>query len=325
MLIARDGGCTKPCCTVGAYGSQVHHALTDWAQGGLTNVDEMALACGPDNRLVHTDGGYTTTLTDTGEVAWHPPPALDHGQARINYYHRPELLLTPPEHTPHPKPGRDAQRDPQWDAEREAAREPDPQPKPDPQPQPQPQCQPEPQCQPRRDADRGAERDPQDEPERDPQPQTDLQCQPRRDADSEPQRDSENAADRGAERESEDEPDCDTGEDVDWDRGSILDWGLESVLDCDPESILQPDHATTLDWDPEWDNMSDQPTPIPPDVEDLSIPEPSDQCIPLNWIPLNAGPPATELDSDTYPYDYPDPRQATATNYAHGGKGVRGP
>ncbi len=26
MLIARDGGCTKPCCTVGAYGCQVHHA-----------------------------------------------------------------------------------------------------------------------------------------------------------------------------------------------------------------------------------------------------------------------------------------------------------
>src|SRR4029078_2213291 len=29
MLIARDGGCTKPCCTVGAYGCQVHHASAD--------------------------------------------------------------------------------------------------------------------------------------------------------------------------------------------------------------------------------------------------------------------------------------------------------
>ena len=28
MLIARDGGCTKPCCTVGAYGCQAHHAST---------------------------------------------------------------------------------------------------------------------------------------------------------------------------------------------------------------------------------------------------------------------------------------------------------
>ena len=64
MLIARDGGCTKPCCTVPAYGSQVHHALRDWADGGNTNVNELALACGPDNRLVDKDGGWTTTIND---------------------------------------------------------------------------------------------------------------------------------------------------------------------------------------------------------------------------------------------------------------------
>ncbi|WP_156431682.1 HNH endonuclease signature motif containing protein, partial [Mycobacterium sp. GA-1199] len=39
MLIARDGGCTKPCCTVGAYGCQVHHVKADWSKGGNTNVD----------------------------------------------------------------------------------------------------------------------------------------------------------------------------------------------------------------------------------------------------------------------------------------------
>ncbi|MDV3127364.1 hypothetical protein M1247_20735, partial [Mycobacterium sp. 21AC1] len=86
-------------------------------------------------------GGYTTTITNTGEVAWHPPPALDHGQTRINYHHRPELLLTPPqnpepdpnepkreaepelERQAEPEPGRDAehepQGEPQWDAQRE--------------------------------------------------------------------------------------------------------------------------------------------------------------------------------------------------------------
>ena len=52
MLIARDGGCTKPGCTVPAYGSQVHHAARDWADDGQTNVDELGLACGPDNRMV---------------------------------------------------------------------------------------------------------------------------------------------------------------------------------------------------------------------------------------------------------------------------------
>lgn len=111
MLIARDGGCTKPGCTVGAYGSQAHHATADWVNGGNTNVDEMALACGPDNRLVHTDGGYTTTINADGDVEWHPPPDLDHGQLRINYHHRAELLLTPPDHQPEPSQGSTVARD----------------------------------------------------------------------------------------------------------------------------------------------------------------------------------------------------------------------
>ncbi|WP_319454412.1 MULTISPECIES: HNH endonuclease signature motif containing protein [unclassified Mycobacterium] len=96
MLIGRDGGCTKPCCAVGAYGSQVHHALRDWSEGGNTNVDELALACGPDNRMVGP-GGWSTTINSRGEVEWTPPPQLDTGQARVNYYHRPERLLRPPD------------------------------------------------------------------------------------------------------------------------------------------------------------------------------------------------------------------------------------
>ncbi|GJF16058.1 hypothetical protein NGTWS1803_31550 [Mycolicibacterium cyprinidarum] len=97
MLIARDGGCTKPCCTVGAYGSQVHHVVADWAAGGNTNIDELGLACGPDNRMVGKNGGWATRMNDRGEVEWIPPPQLDTGQARLNYYHRPERLLRPPE------------------------------------------------------------------------------------------------------------------------------------------------------------------------------------------------------------------------------------
>ena len=94
MLIARDGGCTKPCCTVGAYGCQAHHADRGWAKGGNTNVDEMTLACGPDNRAVTTAAGRPRINT-RGECEWTPPPDLDHGQSRINYYHRPEALLRP--------------------------------------------------------------------------------------------------------------------------------------------------------------------------------------------------------------------------------------
>ena len=100
---ARDGGCTKPCCTVGAYGCQAHHASKDWAQGGNTNVDDLTLACGPDNRAVD-DGGWQTRINTRGECEWTPPAALDHGQTRINYHHRPEALLRPPEDQALPDP-----------------------------------------------------------------------------------------------------------------------------------------------------------------------------------------------------------------------------
>ncbi|WP_084294271.1 HNH endonuclease signature motif containing protein [Mycolicibacterium flavescens] len=95
MLIARDGGCTKPGCTVGAYGCQAHHVIDDWTDGGQTNVDELGLACGPDNRSVNNDGGWTTRMSERHDVEWLPPPPLDTGQARLNYHHRPELLLRP--------------------------------------------------------------------------------------------------------------------------------------------------------------------------------------------------------------------------------------
>jgi hypothetical protein len=120
MLIARDGGCTKPCCTVGAYGCQAHHASQSWANGGNTNVDDMTLACGTDNRDADTHG-WRTTINNRGDCEWHPPPDLDHGRARINYYHRPEALLRPPDNNappdpqaPQPKPHKSADFNP-WD------------------------------------------------------------------------------------------------------------------------------------------------------------------------------------------------------------------
>ncbi|WP_425487201.1 DUF222 domain-containing protein [Mycolicibacterium sediminis] len=177
MLIARDGGCTKPGCPVGAYGCQVHHAVTDWARGGNTNVDEMALACGADNRLVG-EGGWTTTITDRGDVEWQPPPDLDNGHTPINYRHRPELLLRPPQDDTgddadetqgrrsaslRQPPGAEAgpaqpQEPGPAEAEAEEGLDPRPQrspesagpePKPDPPPEPQGSPEPQPQPQPR--------------------------------------------------------------------------------------------------------------------------------------------------------------------------------
>ena len=110
MLIARDGGCTKPGCTVGAYGSQAHHVVADWTDGGNTNVDELGLACGPDNRAVSPEG-WSTRMNERGEVEWIPPPALDTGQTRINTYHRPERLLRPPDQEPTCSPDAGLQSD----------------------------------------------------------------------------------------------------------------------------------------------------------------------------------------------------------------------
>jgi hypothetical protein len=67
VLYARDRGRTFPGCTAPAYHSEAHHRNGDWSQGGLTNIDDLTLACGTDNR-------------------------------RVNNYHHPERYLIPDEH-----------------------------------------------------------------------------------------------------------------------------------------------------------------------------------------------------------------------------------
>ena len=71
MLYAKDRGCTFPGCPVPGYGCQVHHAQTDWAKGGLTNIDEETLACAPHNRLI-TEGGWQTRKRKDGRTEWIP-------------------------------------------------------------------------------------------------------------------------------------------------------------------------------------------------------------------------------------------------------------
>jgi hypothetical protein len=98
-LYALDKGCTKPDCTAPAYQSQVHHAARDFARGGNTDINELTLACGCDNRMVN-DGptGWTTRKRrKDNKTEWIPPPHLDRGQTRVNLYHSPEELLCPDE------------------------------------------------------------------------------------------------------------------------------------------------------------------------------------------------------------------------------------
>ena len=96
MLIGRDGGCTKPCCTVRRLRQPGPPRRPRLDRRRTTNVDDLGLACGPDNRMVG-EGGWTTRINAHHEVEWIPPPHLDTGQARINHYHRPERLLQPPD------------------------------------------------------------------------------------------------------------------------------------------------------------------------------------------------------------------------------------
>ncbi|MDX1881428.1 DUF222 domain-containing protein [Mycolicibacterium sp. 141076] len=93
-LFARDHGCTRPNCTAPASRSQAHHVNTNWRDDGPTDITNLTLACGPDNRLADT-GGWTTTMGPHGRTHWTPPPLLDVGQPRTNHYWHPTLY--PPE------------------------------------------------------------------------------------------------------------------------------------------------------------------------------------------------------------------------------------
>ncbi|AKK29258.1 HNH endonuclease signature motif containing protein [Mycobacterium sp. EPa45] len=92
MLYAKDRGCTRPGCNAPAYHSDVHHAAQDWAKGGNTDIDDLTLACPPDNELVET-GGWTTRKLPNGDTEWIPPPGLPMLRGGVNDYHHPERLL----------------------------------------------------------------------------------------------------------------------------------------------------------------------------------------------------------------------------------------
>ena len=98
VLYAKDRGCTKPGCDAPAYHSQVHH-VNGWNTTHDTAINELTLACGPDNRLVE-EGGFSTRKNAKGDTEWIPPPHLDYGQPRTNTFHHPEKLLEPDDDEP---------------------------------------------------------------------------------------------------------------------------------------------------------------------------------------------------------------------------------
>ncbi|MEZ0341818.1 DUF222 domain-containing protein [Mycobacterium sp. pV006] len=95
VLHARDRGCTRPGCTVPGYRCQVHHR-NPWSEGGLTDIDDLTLACPCDHRMLDcTD--WRTVKNAKNQTEWIPPPDLDKGRHRTNGYHHPERYLLPEE------------------------------------------------------------------------------------------------------------------------------------------------------------------------------------------------------------------------------------
>ena len=71
-IVARDRHCTG--CAADAERCEIHH-IVPWEAGGLTDVDEMCLACPCCHHNIH-DRGYTVTKTGTGYKIINPdnPP-----------------------------------------------------------------------------------------------------------------------------------------------------------------------------------------------------------------------------------------------------------
>ena len=61
-LFARDRGCTFPGCTRTAAQSEIHHAI-DWANGGPTDLDNLAMAAGTTTQRLREGGGGRSCST----------------------------------------------------------------------------------------------------------------------------------------------------------------------------------------------------------------------------------------------------------------------
>ncbi|MEJ5868599.1 DUF222 domain-containing protein [Pseudokineococcus sp. 5B2Z-1] len=75
-LAIRDRGCIGPDCDAPVSRTQAHHVV-HWADGGPTDLSNLALVCGHDHRRVHT-GALVAHVVDGRPVitrAGDPPPA----------------------------------------------------------------------------------------------------------------------------------------------------------------------------------------------------------------------------------------------------------
>jgi len=96
-LLPNHRGCTHPGCTKPATWTQIHHTR-EWADGGRTDIQDLAPACNEHHALVHNrPNGWATYVVrsgpDAGRCAWMPPKTVDPQRSPlINRVHHPEEM-----------------------------------------------------------------------------------------------------------------------------------------------------------------------------------------------------------------------------------------
>ena len=91
-LLASDGGCVIPGCTVPGDACDAHH-VSWWTRGDPTDLDNLALACGRHHTEIHQERGdpdprrhplgHTTQLDRPHDACSATPPTAP-GQRRMN-------------------------------------------------------------------------------------------------------------------------------------------------------------------------------------------------------------------------------------------------
>lgn len=98
-LIAASRGCTRPGCDAPASLTAVHH-ITEWQDGGATDITNEDLACDSCHALVHDGpGGWKTRVAPPesahpGRTEWTAPPHIDPDRKpRVNHRHHLDHLV----------------------------------------------------------------------------------------------------------------------------------------------------------------------------------------------------------------------------------------
>jgi hypothetical protein len=82
---AMQATCSHPDCTVTIDDSRIHH-LTPWANGGSTDLADLAPVCEPHHHLVH-EGGWQLTMTPDRVATWTRPDGRTYWTGTLNDRH----------------------------------------------------------------------------------------------------------------------------------------------------------------------------------------------------------------------------------------------